>query len=161
MNGWMRLTIGEPPHTQGLSHGCKMLWTDHLFIHITLQVVHYFLDILQTTVSGIKELSLSHTVHEWIQNQVCTTSKFLLISLQTVPLPVPLHTTTRVLCVGPHRVILICLLPDRPSKMKTFQKPVVSLTLHTPTVARMFSFMVLKACPKVIHWSPASIAIFT
>lgn len=33
-------------------------------IHTTLQVVHYFLDILQTTVSGIKELSLSHTAHE-------------------------------------------------------------------------------------------------
>lgn len=55
---------------------------------------------------------------------------------------------TRVPCVRPHRVILIHLLLNSLSKMTTFQKPVVRLTLCTPTELACPSPWCLKPLPQ-------------
>lgn len=86
-------------------------------------------------VSGIKQLSLSHAAHKWIANQVCVVSKIPAYLPANTASPCSPRTMTRVLCFGPHGIILIHLPPDSRSQMKTSQKLLVRLTLRTPTVA--------------------------
>lgn len=66
----------------------------------------------------------------------------------------------RVLCVGASQSILIHLLPNSLSKMNTFQKPVVRLTLCTPLCLNAL-LLVPKALPTVTHQGPFPLTVFT